>query len=35
MGDVYGFSIYHLMQIDDPAGFPLAVLSARRGEVAK
>jgi hypothetical protein len=35
MGDVYGFSIYHLMEIDDPAGFPLEVFSVRRGEVTK
>jgi hypothetical protein len=35
MGDVYGFSIYHLMEIDDPAGFPLEVQSIRRGEAVK
>jgi hypothetical protein len=27
MGDVYGFSIYHLMEIEDPAGFPLEVVA--------
>ena len=31
MGDVYGFSIYHLMEIDDPAGFPLEVVRVRGG----
>ena len=30
-GDVYGFSIYHLMQVDDPAGFPLEVVRVRNG----
>ncbi len=30
-GDVYGFSIYHLMQVDDPAGFPLEVVHVRNG----
>ena len=35
MGDVYGFSIYHLMEIEDPAGFPLEVVPVRRGEVAR
>lgn len=30
-GDVYGFSIYHLMQVDDPAGFPLEMVRIRNG----
>jgi hypothetical protein len=35
MGDVYGFSIYHLMEIEDPAGFPLEIVSIRQGEAEK
>jgi hypothetical protein len=35
MGDVYGFSIYHLMEIGDPSGFPLEIVSVRHGEVVK
>jgi hypothetical protein len=35
MGDVYGFSIYHLMEIDDPAGFPLEIVQVRRGEAGR
>jgi hypothetical protein len=31
MGDVYGFSIYHLMEIDDPAGFPLEIVKVGGG----
>jgi hypothetical protein len=30
-GDVYGFSLYHLMEIDDPAGFPLEIVRVRGG----
>ena len=35
MGEVYGFSIYHLMEMDDPAGFPLDIVRVRRGEAVK
>jgi len=33
MGEVYGFSIYHLMEIDDPAGFPREIVRIHGGEV--
>jgi hypothetical protein len=33
MGDVYGFSLYHLMRIDEPAEFPLEIVRVSRGEV--
>jgi hypothetical protein len=32
VGAVYGFSLYHLMRIDDPAGFPLEIVRIRDGE---
>jgi hypothetical protein len=35
MGDVYGFSIYHLCEIEDPAGFPLEVVPVQRGEARR
>jgi hypothetical protein len=35
MGEVYEFSLYHLMEVDDPAGFPLEMASVRRGEVTR
>ena len=31
MGDVYDFSVYHLMEIDDPAGFPLQIVPVGGG----
>ncbi len=31
MGEVYDFSIYHLMEIDDPAGFPLQIVPVGGG----
>jgi hypothetical protein len=34
-GEVYEFSIYHLMEIEDPAGFPVEMVEIRRGEVAR
>jgi hypothetical protein len=34
-GEVYEFSIYHLMEIDDPADFPMEMVRMQRGEVAR
>ena len=38
-GEVYEFSIYHLMEIDDPRGFPVEMVRVggerRRGGVAR
>jgi hypothetical protein len=31
MGSVYGFSLYHLMRIEDPAGFPLEIVRVGKG----
>jgi len=31
MGSVYGFSLYHLMRIDDPADFPLEIVRVGKG----
>jgi hypothetical protein len=31
MGEVYEFSIYHLMDVDDPAAFPLEVAEVKGG----
>jgi hypothetical protein len=31
VGGVYGFSIYHLMRIQDPAGFPLEIARIGKG----
>jgi hypothetical protein len=33
-GEVYEFSIYHLMELDDPTDFPLRMVTIRRGEAA-
>jgi len=35
VGEVYEFSIYHLMEIEDPADFPVEMVSIRRGEVTR
>ncbi len=32
MGEVYEFSVYHLMEVDDPAGFPMELVRVRDGE---
>lgn len=34
-GEVYEFSIYHLMEIEDPADFPMEMVSIRAGEVTR